>query len=842
MMKSYGEISNRYMKQNKKRTALTILGIVLATVLIFAVGTFLLSFRDSMISEIRSQGDYEFRITGLNSKEVEKVVNNIEVKDSTIFKYSGEFNIRDKEKGAELYLGDKDYFEKVFKKEIIEGRKPEAKNEIILDYNRKNTLKVNVGDELTFIDKNGKEEINKVVGISEPTGYSNANYLDMYGYFDSSTLDSEESYIVTLNLKSSKDKQEIIKKVLDEAKINFTEERTDLSLENNSELMYLTGNGGNSSINTSLNGLAIFVVIIIIVSTITVIYNSFNISVIERMRYFGVLKAIGATPKQIKRIIFKEGFLMGIIALPIGCVIGYLALKFGIKIFIGDTLLFFGNFEVGFYPSIILVTTILVAITIYLSVLWPARKARKVSAVDAIRNKNEIKIGKLKRRKGKIISKMFGIEGSIAYKNIRRTPFRFIVTVLALTLSIVLFNVFYGFIDFTKQTVEQMFMYVPFDAELQKQTYSDVFTQEEIEEIEKQSFAKEIHKINANYYNIAIPSDAISDENKDSLSKDGINDLNFQAFYGINAYVGGDSQFDFAEKHVVEGKIDLEALRKGGVVLVDGKKIREENGDVKILRTTNYKVGDKIKIPKLKRYDTRNGYDESNTDKMMEAINKGEFYELPIVAILEKNPLMGIYSDYELELMVHEDVYKKYVGDIEPNYIYFTFNENSEDRENAIEYFNDKPFTYEDIGDELKEIDDMYTQVEFFVYCFIAIVTVISIVNIFNTISTNLLLRKKEFSTLKAIGMTEKQLKKNVMLEGTLYGILSAIIGGTISALLLGGLVKISVGLADVKYSFDFIAFGISIVCAILVTYISTIIPLRKIKKLTIVEGISDNE
>ena len=194
--------------------------------------------------------------------------------------------------------------------------------------------------------------------------------------------------------------------------------------------------------------MAIFVIATIIVCTIVVIYNSFNISVIERIRYFGILKAIGATPKQIKRIIYKEGFLMGLIALPLGCIVGFLALKYGIKIFIGDTLMFIESFKVGFYPVIILVTAILVAITIFLSILMPARKANKISAVDAIRNKNEIKLGKLKRRKGRIVGKIFGVEGSIAYKNIRRTPFRFIITCLALTVSIIMFNVFYGFVDF----------------------------------------------------------------------------------------------------------------------------------------------------------------------------------------------------------------------------------------------------------------------------------------------------------------------------------------------------------------------------------------------------------
>ena len=112
----------------------------------------------------------------------------------------------------------------------------------------------------------------------------------------------------------------------------------------------------------------------------------------------------------------------------------------------------------------------------------------------------------------------------------------------------------------------------------------------------------------------------------------------------------------------------------------------------------------------------------------------------------------------------------------------------------------------------------------------------------FNTISTNLLLRKREFSTLKAIGMKEKQLKKCVLVEGTLYGVISAILGGSISILLLILLIKLSGGIASIEYHFAFIPFILSIIVSVIITYISTLIPLNKLKKLSIVEGIKEEE
>ena len=90
--------------------------------------------------------------------------------------------------------------------------------------------------------------------------------------------------------------------------------------------------------------------------------------------------------------------------------------------------------------------------------------------------------------------------------------------------------------------------------------------------------------------------------------------------------------------------------------------------------------------------------------------------------------------------------------------------------------------------------------------------------------------------------MKESQLKKSVILEGTLYGILAAIFGGILSAVLLAILIKMGGGLADIDYQFDYIAFIASLLVGIGVTYISTLIPLQRLKKLTIIEGIRDDE
>ena len=840
-MKSYSDISKRYMKQNKKRSILTIFGITLAVVLVFAVGTFGFSFFDAMIEHERNKSGWEFAISGIDNNQVEKVMNNVEVKDSALEKRNAKtYIIKDMDQTATISFMNSDYYDRLFNNEdLIKGNKPSNENEILISSFYSEKFNLGIGDKITLLNDENQEQVYTISGLSRFDGYVTGGSLSLQGYLDDNNLKNDNDYAVYINLKAEKGKQDVIKKVTNDAEIVFNE--TTLRHDNN-ELLYLTGNGGSSIIGKSITGIAVFVISIIVVCTITVIYNSFNISVIERMRYFGILKAIGATPRQIKNIIFKEGLLMGIVALPIGCLIGFFALKYGIKIFIGNTMmLMFEDFSINFYPSILGITVLIEAITIFISLIIPARKAKKVSAIDAMRNKNEIKIGKIKRRKGKLVQKIFGIEGNIAYKNIRRTPARFIVTIIALTISIVLFNVFYGFIDYAKQIVSQQFMNMKFESQLSKQDGDTSFTQDEIDGIRSLDFIDDYYLLNAkNFVTTAIESSKINQDyetkTKYEIGTDIYDALNYQRAEAT-VYVGDDKKtFDVVNESLTN-KVSMDEMDDGGVILIDGATIVNEDKKKEVVRITNYKVGDTIKLPKT---------DDTTEEGVRKAIESGNFYEAKVVAITNLDPFIGVENVRSLGFIFSSKGYEKINKKVMPNGFCINFNGNDKDREEAAKYFAENAeksgYRYQDIGDAMKEVNNMYSQVEFFVYSFVIIVSIISIVNIFNTISTSILLRKKEFSTLKAIGMTEGQLRKSVILEGTLYGIISATIGGILSAVLLKVMINLGGGLGTAEYNFPFIAFSLSIIVAILITYFSTLVPLSRLKKFTIVEGISDDE
>ena len=225
-MKSYSEISNKYMKENKKRTILTILGVAMATVLIFAIGTFLFSFRDAMIQEERQRSDFEFRISDLNGEQAKNISNNVEVKDSSIYTVNTENigSIKGTDRSGLEYKGTTNYYKKIKYEKIVEGEAPQKDNEAVIDIKSKKFLDVEVNDTVTLALPEGEKQF-KIVGIIEDGNYRSDAPIGIYTYLDENNLNSVDEYDVYLNIKSEKDKQSIVDKVLKDAGVESIGEK-----------------------------------------------------------------------------------------------------------------------------------------------------------------------------------------------------------------------------------------------------------------------------------------------------------------------------------------------------------------------------------------------------------------------------------------------------------------------------------------------------------------------------------------------------------------------------------------------------------------------------------------
>ena len=295
----------------------------------------------------------------------------------------------------------------------------------------------------------------------------------------------------------------------------------DISL--NISLLNFEGVGLNNSYMKMLYLVGAVVISIIIISSVFVIGNSFAISITERTRQYGMLSSIGATKKQIRKNVLFEGLILGIIAIPLGILLGIMVN--GILALILNVLIKNIYEEINFIYSVpvmaIIASIILSSVTIYLSCLSSARKASRVSPIDAIRSSEDIKIKNKKIKSPKIIKKLFGIGGVIAYKNLKRNKKKYRTTVVSLVVSIMIFIsvtslVQYGF-TLSNSTYKELKYNMDFYANSREETRKEQYNK--LLEITKLDTVKEYSIQKVVSLQLDLSSLKIKTEAKDYVEK-----------------------------------------------------------------------------------------------------------------------------------------------------------------------------------------------------------------------------------------------------------------------------------------------------------------------------------
>lgn len=356
-MKDYKDITYRYLKGQKNRTLLTILGIILSVALISAIGTIIVSARGGLVKEaIRENGSYHAKFRELDRETLDKLVNHVGIEAIGITREEGVAPIAETTEDENRHYGWNTPYRYIkidgydnkslgmFPFDLKEGRFPEKSDEIVIENWMVNYLeeKVNIGDKinLTIGNRIMEEKLNKdgymekvnetfektgereytVVGFIQPRYFWSGNYVTQgITGLDMSHLDNNYgAYIEISDVKNAVEKIGTIANDID---------ADDEKIQYNNRVLRLSAESINDTFNRSLRGLLIFVVALIVISTVAVIYNAFNISVLERINQFGLLRSVGATPKQIRGIVLREAVILSVIGIPIGLFSGVLAMK-----------------------------------------------------------------------------------------------------------------------------------------------------------------------------------------------------------------------------------------------------------------------------------------------------------------------------------------------------------------------------------------------------------------------------------------------------------------------------------------------------------------------------------
>ena len=765
-MKILNILTIKHLKANKKRTILTIMGIMLATFLMIELGLLFSSFRDNGIrTTIKYNGDYHVNLNVKNEdlNFISKNDNVLNYKYKSSLGYSLYEELQNK-KYLQVLTASKSYLDDL---KLIEGRLPNNENEVIISNNIKtegdvdlnvgDTIKLNVGQrecddkllgesayvvEYKYLSDGTveivKEEhlINtspqeyKIVGIIEKDIYEEYSNPGYSVFTISEPIDLLNVYVKYKNVfKTIQNSDSIIRNLNYESDLKY-----------NDSLLYYYGMGENNNFIKFSISILLIILLLITVASVIVIYNAFAISVTERIKQFGLFSSIGATKKQLRYTIFFEVFVVGTIGIVLGLILSFIGINIILSVInklLVDSLSI--SLELSIYPLYMLISLIFIIFTIVLAAYYPSKKASRVSPIEAIRLNNEIKIKKIKTPK--LIQKL-GIETEIAYKNMKRNKKKYNITILSLFLSIVLYVSFSSFLNYTIKSSKDAMDIPSYDYSINlsgkdKNKIDEIINQVlNIEEVEQNSlieFKALESDFNLDYYT----DDVIKEFMISSSSK--------QYVY---LYLLDDKTYEQIKKqlNVDNRPILLNYLDKEGRI---NKNIRGFN--------------------LYKDINSLNIYDDNN-NLVLDNIYMSN------IKIEDIAPWLYAYS-----LIVDEDIFNKINTD-EYN-ITLTLNGKSfkEVDELLHKDFKDVSISTDNVKQTMQEQYNALLAYKIILYGFVILITLIGVTSVINTINMSVTLRRQEFAMLRSIGLTPKGFNKMIIFECLLFGLKSLIYGISVS-------------------------------------------------------------
>lgn len=845
-MSILNDLTIKNLKLNKKRTIVTIVGIILSTALMVGIGLLFSSFQDYMIREtISYNGKYEAEYGDVSLDKL----NSIDKKDFSYF-YQKAIGFSKFDSANEykpyLYISsvNKEYFNELH---LISGRFAENDSELVISnhINTNGGASYKIGDIITL--KYGErviegvntlanneyyeeetlnivgEKTYTIVGIVERSNFEDYS-ASGYSTF---TLDMNDKEGIVNVFVMFNNKKKIIKQSEDLAKkLGY-----DNAISYNSTLLALYGESTYGNIMKSMITMIVIMLSLVSIGCIVVIYNSFAISVMERKKEFGLLSSIGATKKQLSYTIFFEALIEGTIGIILGIGGAYIGIGTVILIInnlIGDILVLKLNLVTNI--MFIIIPVIFMILVIFISALVPSRRAAKVSPIEAIRQNDDIKINKKKIKTGKLVNKLFGIEGEIALKNIKRNKKKYRVTIVSLFISIVLFISFSSYMNYTIDTASSVMGEVPYDYQI---SYfgddNDIDALDKISEIIKSNDVKEYISYSASNLSIIgnyTYSDEYLDFYKSAYGDDGIKALTNLKYQYISIYILDDISYNKYKELIGLDKDSVILLNKfKGVSYGNNKRV---NYDIPVINNGDIN----IKI--------------CNFDDNDEDVDTTKYCNKKIDNIFITNKSFDLIEEFsymsDFKLIVNKELYDN-ISDSGTHYTQFNIISDNTDNIDKLTKELDKydNVNYTNVKESMKQANNMILVIKILMYGFIGLVTLIGVTSVFNTISTSMALRKREFAVLRSIGLTRKGFNKILFFESLFFGLKSLIYAIPVS---LGVTIIIHYALADMMSINSIVipwkAIIISIVSVFVIVLLTMMYSTSKIKKHNIIEQIRE--
>lgn len=940
------KLTLKNLKLNRKRTIVTIVGIILATALLSALVTLVSSFQYSMIEyQKQKDGDFHVKFSNVKMSELSEFKNNRNI-ESTFETMGIGFAKLDGCKNedkpyAYVMATDEAGFEKgCFN--LIEGRMAKNEDEIVIPRHLKTNgrIDIKVGDEITLdvgkrYDSNTESVIGencayeheaetltdtvtkryKVVGIMErpgygmedysAAGYTFVTYSDELAAIDNGTKSEASEADTTLTVysrytqKALRNKDAVTADIIgvdeklfakaNNSSVEMSAEESDRFLkemENAKYDIYINGflisyecvfpiDGSFKALFT----VAAVVALIIILTSVYCIKNSFNISITEKIRQYGMLASVGATRRQIKSSVKTEAAMLGVVGIPVGTMSGILASLILVKV-VNALSAGWLNFALSFHTSLpaLILAVILSIATIYFSAIGSARRAAKVTPLEAIRNTKEIKIKSAKLKTPAIIGKIWGIGGVISYKNIKRNNKKYRTTVTSIVICSVTFIVISYFMSMAFSVVGMSYASVDYNIGINMSCKKDLDIEKLSEllsgiegakdylvgagyyfDVDKPEYTKEYGEYCGQLYDDSEDVSqeflitVLDDKSYDKYASDaGIKNAN------TGAILVNKGTFDvYNEKSSKYVKEEMELYKyKAGDTIECGYNVYDDasSDDNAAEGDTESSTDDNNAV----EGDTESGTEDNSGYVDEETINNGvrKTVDVTIAGVTDKVPIgYKGYGNTTL-LFMNQKGFESLWADGKSNelkpghasYSAYVVAENADEYQDTFEKETEENPEYSQISFYVSNMDkqmrdekSLFTLLGVFAYGLIVVIALIGITNIINTLSTGMELRSREFATLRSIGMTDKQFAGMVRLESVFISVKALVIGVPLG-ILISYLLCVMMNRMDdaIIYEPPYKAIILCIVVVIMLIYAIMKLSMTKLRHNNIIETIKN--
>lgn len=570
---------------------------------------------------------------------------------------------------------------------------------------------------------------------------------------------------------------------------------------------------------------------IVMIGSISLIYNAFAISVGERRHQYGILSSMGATRRQLRKSVFYEAALLGIVGIPIGVItgIGGITITFHL---LGDQFSRFLSDGKGLTihmqasAAAIVLAIVISMVTLYLSAWIPARRAIRVSAIEAIRQNQDIRIAARSVKTSSLTRRLFHVEGELASKNFKRNKKRYRATILSLSISVLLFIATSSFCEFFQRSLNGIYADADADIMISEDVWAvesdselkSTLTDEKIKEcyghIASMSGVKEA--VSACWYNVLyMPDNAGYDEAEDVMlvfvEDEKYREWLLRKGYDVNTYIDGNQP---------------EALVMNEVVRYDSEK-------EKYVTSECFDKGDftmTLYMPERLDVDFEQFCNGNEKGYRKLTIHAGELDN-------SDDRLLGLGQNKGMaKVLLPEHCIKEVAGDIPGEKNYAITAENPDLLYEEICTYLKSSFIHKwesalfvlNIFNEKAIGKAVMTVMRVFGFGFIILLSLIAIANVFNTISTGIMLRRREFAVLRSIGMTKKGFQRMMIFECLIYGF-----KGLLYGLILGFgahiLVWKTLGIKlEGQFFIPWNSVGIAVITVFTVVFITVFYSMRK--------------